>query len=977
MGANWGEKLFDLVLGNLPAVIKCVPLNIQRRARARVNDINPFASIGTNKDLLLALRLAWVEAALEIDKAVRSTAKKHEFSRQAKDIQAFSPVLCRRLFELRNDAFNRDAHLPHTPMDLHLQEIVVNVPTKLMGNGQDTGEEIAQAFRCIAATIAEWPEHEVPDLYGQIALQGLFINGTQRNFGDLVYLSFIEMIQNPKFYPEASQAFVVALGGIGVELGRQCLKLLEGQEEQLDRLLEVLGNTSSEYGLIVWLERLNADWKSDLQALSAKVDSVSVKLDQNAEGFEQMNGLLEQILGMVGAKGKIGDGPGQLAYDTVLALAKRLRPDELIDLDCALQELESAVCVALDLITKGHSSYYQDRFVDEVLTSVRQSIVQGQLAQGIQSIEQALDKLELREANEREVARRQRLLLLDTLVSQATLLRDPLRAADAVEKQLNIEQSERPAMSKAFGDRLAEYCKEGEELGLSFPLEVAIVLARKRLMQARGSDERIEAFLWLGKSLSLLGERASSTMLLQEAEQVYRDALGEFTYGEATPDWAKVQNGLGNVLVAQGNREAHPTRLQASVRAYQAALLVFTCERQPLEWAITQNNLGTALQSLGEREGSSERLYEAVQAYQAALTVYTNEHVPLEWARTQNNLGDVLRKLGDYKGSTELLQDAVLAYQAALLGRPRERVPLLWAITQNNLGNVFLSLFERIGSTKILQEAMLAYRNALLESTRERVPMEWATTQNNLGVALWHLGELEDNTEMFHEAVQAYHDALLERTRKRVPLDWATTTNNLANALRSLGEREGIIEFLQEAVQTYQAALLERTRDNVPLDWAMTQHNQGNVLLSLGKRKGRTEFIQEAVQAYRSALLERTRERVPAAWASTQHCLGCAFQVLGEHEGSVELLQEALQAYRSALLERSCELTPQYWLMTQINMGDVLLTLGEWENDRELLDLAAKAYQNALQVCTRENDPQCWARIQSGLGNAFFALGER
>jgi exonuclease VII small subunit len=62
--------------------------------------------------------------------------------------------------------------------------------------------------------------------------------------------------------------------------------------------------------------------------------------------------------------------------------------------------------------------------------------------------------------------------------------------------------------------------------------------------------------------------------------------------------------------------------LEEAVEVYRAALEEYTRERVPLDWALIQNNLGTALQTLGARESGTARLEEAIAAYRNAYDLY-------------------------------------------------------------------------------------------------------------------------------------------------------------------------------------------------------------------------------------------------------------------------------------------------------------------------------------------------------------------
>jgi len=908
---EWGQQLFRLVLGSLPKIGGLLPQQIKRSALARLNDINPFATLGANDDLRRALRIAWIEAALKIDRSARDACASPDWVDQASDVLNFSTLLRERLKTLRDVAFDRNVPLSDSPVDHHLQEIIVKTPATLTGGHPDAGEAITAAFRKITANVLGCALCDIPDLYEQIAEQGLLAPGGSpaRSFGDMVFVVFAELIQNPNRYPEAGKAFAFAISSLGVELGQQCLVLLQGQEERLDKLLETLANAPTGDGLTEWLGRIDVALASGWENFSARMDSFSAQLDQNTGAVHQFDTRLaqmEQIMAAVSEK--IGSDQDPRARQMIFDLAQRLRPDDLLDFTRATQELEVAVCAALDIIAKGGTSYYKDRFVDDAHACVRRSIESGQLDKGSQAIDQTLAELDRREASEHETAKRQRKQLLNLSITHGTATHDPQRVADAEEKLLGIEHPDCPIMSEAFQNRLAKYFHEGEERGLNFPLDVAVALAHKRVKHASGGRERSDALLWLGKSLALLGERASSKDSLLQAEQVFRKASDDSLHASMPIEWAMAQSNLAGVLQTLGRREGRSDRFHEAVRIYQAALSVLLKEDIPLVVAQVQINLGAALSAIGEREGNSERIHEAVHIFQDALQEPSLKCLPLVWGTAQNNLGNALRVLGEREHSSDLLRAAVGAYRAALLERTHEVAPFAWATTQNDLGNALLTLGEIEGCTELLLEAVDAYQAAIPGRTRELAPQEWAITQHNLATAYWILGESENNAIWLEQARQVYQEALQERTRQNLPLDWASTKNNLGCVLRALSDLQNSPDLLHQAVQAYKDALKERTRERVPRDWAMTKYNLGTALLFLAEFEDGIENLQAAVQSYRDALLERTRERGLAAWVRTKTWLGHALLALGECETVTVHLDQAVQEYQDALPELSPQL---------------------------------------------------------------------
>jgi tetratricopeptide (TPR) repeat protein len=630
--------------------------------------------------------------------------------------------------------------------------------------------------------------------------------------------------------------------------------------------------------------------------------------------------LPDMLIAALEAKGFVGAGAQAIDRQTVIALARRLRPEESLDFDQALRELEHAVEVAREVLATGEHATSQDAFIDRVLLCVAEQTREGQLDVSADELDAALAEMERQEQAQKQRHR----TLLEATIKQAVLLRDAGRATRAVLQLGTLDDPVRPAWSAVYQRQIETFMNEGEQQGLNFSLEIAIALAREQLDAATSSDERGEAGNRLGIALMRLGERESGMARLEEAVQVYRAVLQEYTRERMPLDWAMTQNNLGTALMRLGERESGMARLEEAVQVYRAVLQEYTRERVPLDWAMTQNNLGIALMRLGERESGTAHLEEAVQVYRAALQERTRERVPLDWAMTQTNLGVALMCLRERESGTARLEEAVQAYRAALQEYTRERVPLDWAMTQNNLGVALMRLGERESGTARLEEAVQVYRAALQEYTRERVPLDWAMTQTNLGIALRILGERENDTARLEEAVQAHRAALQERTRERVPLDWAMTQTNLGITLQVLGEHESGIARLEEAVQAYHTALQERTRERVPLDWAMTQANLGITLASLGERESGTARLEEAVQVYRAALQEYTQERIPLDWAGTQTNLGIALMRLGERESGTARLEEAVQAYRAALQEFTAEATPWYLEIARDNLQRAL-----------------------------------------------------
>ena len=71
-----------------------------------------------------------------------------------------------------------------------------------------------------------------------------------------------------------------------------------------------------------------------------------------------------------------------LERETIIKLAQRLKPEETLDFERALKELEIAVTVAIDVIAKGARGSNEGEFIDRVLARVADLTRQGQFDEG-------------------------------------------------------------------------------------------------------------------------------------------------------------------------------------------------------------------------------------------------------------------------------------------------------------------------------------------------------------------------------------------------------------------------------------------------------------------------------------------------------------------------------------------------------------------------------------------------------------------
>ena len=332
-----------------------------------------------------------------------------------------------------------------------------------------------------------------------------------------------------------------------------------------------------------------------------------MKLDRVRQMIRAADAVAERILQLLDDRGHLKKAErGGLERDIVLKLAKRIKPDDALDFERAVAELENAVTIALDAIARGRARQQRGRLRQRRAESVGAHTQAGENERAVKALDDALKELDNREAEQHETLKRSRMTLLEAGIEQDILRRDAPSAARRVERVVrsNIPMIP-PHVSRHLRERQDAFDVEGRDKGINFSLEIAIEIA-----------------------LPIFAFRPATQTARQRAKRSRRCALDT---GRA--------------------RERHRAPRRGG-RGYREALKECTRERVPLDWAMTQNNLGNALRILGERESGTARLEEAVAAYREALKERTRERAPLEWATTQNNLGNALATLGERESGT-------------------------------------------------------------------------------------------------------------------------------------------------------------------------------------------------------------------------------------------------------------------------------------------------------------------------------------
>ena len=735
---EWSGLLLNVVKSGLGAAASAAPDAWKRRALARLNDANPFAATATNHDLLRAVRLAWIEAALAV---VRAAVPDAEWDTVVAQVVQLAKS---ELTKARSLAFDRDVDPTFSPIDAHLNLIMNGVAEPVVSSATDSGaQEITRDFASTLCKIIGWPLAELPPAFARIAALGLAKKGdTPRDFGGLAFAEFAEILKSPTKYPEAREAFHIATGKLARDLAEQTFAAVQGLDAKMDAALAQLDALKTLHDGIEGYLGLLPGIADRIARVEASVDAMPEKMVAIFEKKEEA---------------QRAESAGVQRF-VILQLAKRITNVETIEQ--ALIELDRAVEIAIKVQEEGARGSNSGAFVDEVLRRVAALSRRGLFDEAADEADNAFAQWQAEEQERRQTALQGGLKLLDSSIEQNMLRRDAKAVARLEAQKIDLEHLEAKACFDALWSVQDEYYVRGRDRGVNFDLEVAIGLAQIAVGRASGFEQRGQAYNDLGITLSVLGERESDPARLMQAVEASREALKERTRERAPLDWAMTQNNLGNALQALGERESNPALLMQAVEALREALKEHTRERAPLDWAMRQSNLGNALQALGEREGDPALLRQAVEALREALKERTRERTPLDWAMTQNNFGIVLRVLGERESDPALLRQAVEASREALKEYTRERAAHQWAITQNNLGNALRVVGERGSDPALLRQAVEAYREALKERTRERAPYDWAQTRGNMAIAFLTIYRLAGEEADRAQALEAVEDAL-------------------------------------------------------------------------------------------------------------------------------------------------------------------------------------------------------------------------
>ncbi|MES0138618.1 caspase family protein [Mesorhizobium sp. M0016] len=210
-------------------------------------------------------------------------------------------------------------------------------------------------------------------------------------------------------------------------------------------------------------------------------------------------------------------------------------------------------------------------------------------------------------------------------------------------------------------------------------IESGIETYRTALAQAPDDlrNKRRRLLSGLGSALETLGRHSSDERAFLEAAINDKLALDGMTPG---PEWAKLQNNLGIVLLQLGDRRSDETYLGQAIDAFELALSYRTRDASPIAWSLTQNNLGYARIVRGAISFSELEIDAGIKNVQVAIEVFNTHRVAryLPYAQDSLCLG-LFQKYKFSQGRFRLktardaCASALLAFEAANLDAEASR----------------------------------------------------------------------------------------------------------------------------------------------------------------------------------------------------------------------------------------------------------------------------------------------------------------
>jgi len=726
-------KLIDTGLGGVPGVAwKSTPARTKKRMRTWFDDRNPFNEISANHDLIRAVRVSWIEAALEILAAARRQAEVPEWAGDRKAIQTFEKLARTELINHRTATFDCRKDLRPSPIDGHIHAIMEGVPKYIASGDAADGADLTADFTDVLAAISGWPKEEVPGIFQQLADHGLPTHGTghAREFAELVFAAFADLIKSPDKYPEARHGFNTAMAQSAKVLSETIFAAVTAVDEKLGEVLARLDAlTVMQEGAGKYLELL-PDIAAGVERLEIKMDDVLAAIaKEKGVDPEHLRPILERL------------GHTDIPISDIAPTFEQ-----------AVDDLMARAGMLSEIHNDGPA-------IDEAIRAAREKLATADTVGAIAVLDAALDEDETYQRalqaedearrNRRQMGRARARAYFEKSYIQRTSF-DHEGAIVSLKLGLQLDPDDFWQWVE-LGDEYVTVGNTVDSLGTFNTAREAAI---------RNGDDRD-----LSVSLSRIGDVQVDQGDLDAALKSYQDSLVIVEQlAKSDPGNAGWQRDLSVSLEKIGNVQVDQGDLDAALKSYQDSLVI----REQLAKsdpgnAGWQRDLSVSLGMIGNVQVDQGDLDAALKSYQDSLVIREqlakSDPGNAGW---QRDLSVSLHKIGDVQVAQGDLDAVLKSFQDSLV--------IVEQLAKSDPGNagwqrdLSVSLIK-IGDVQVAQgdldTALKSYQDSLViaEQLAKSDPGN-AGWQRDLSVSFEKIGDLEGRLENIAGAIAAYEKSL-------------------------------------------------------------------------------------------------------------------------------------------------------------------------------------------------------------------------